>query len=363
MEASVTNKLVIFVISNEEWGKQWLSKHHYANELAKLGFTVYFVDPVKRWKFVDLFSLAVVKKKVKDNLHILFYRNNFPIRFLGKFFLRLNDYLNSYKLSKITGGADVLWWNFDPFRFINTDFFYESKTIYHVVDPYSHFWQDRLQAENADLIVCTNQKYADTYCRYGFSPLFIPHGISKDEFTDGYSTQVRQIRNEVGEFAIIVGAVNNEWDFELLKSIVDKGVKILILGQETNLVDWNDLKANPNIVYQGVVHAKNLKHYINAAKVCLVPYKKRPGKHTRSPLKFLNYLAQYKPIITSFDPFLDIPANRAIYFADKKEDFVRLTKRAMNDNLTVDKRVVQAYLDEHEYPVLIDRILNELKQI
>ncbi len=350
----------IIITSNEPWGEVWYSKQHYANELAKIGFEVFFLDPVQAWRFGDLISFSVTRKIVSKNLYVLTYKNNLPVRIFHRLFLRINDRLNSYKLSKIVDRTDTLWWKFDPFRFIHIGRFSGCPTIYHVVDPYSHFWQDIAQAGNSDLIVCTNEKYANSYRTFGFSPLLVPHGISTDEFAGETDDEVQRIKSDLGEFAIIAGAIGDDWDFELLKSIADEGVKILVLGKETESVGWYDLKAHSNVVYRGVVHAKSIKYYINAAKVCLVPYAPVSGNVVRSPLKFLNYLAQFKPIVTSFDPMLKIPANKAIFFADSNEEFVELTRKAIEGKLEVDRTLVSKYLRKHQYPGLIERILRSL---
>ena len=41
---SLRNKTIL-IISPQAWGKMFLSKHHYAIELAKRGNAVYFLNP------------------------------------------------------------------------------------------------------------------------------------------------------------------------------------------------------------------------------------------------------------------------------------------------------------------------------
>ena len=41
----MTNGKVAFVISPQAWGNMRITKHHYAIELAKLGYTTYYFNP------------------------------------------------------------------------------------------------------------------------------------------------------------------------------------------------------------------------------------------------------------------------------------------------------------------------------
>ena len=48
----------ILVVSNEPWGEVWFSKHNYAFELSRKN-RVLFVDPPKRWRPANVFSLRI----------------------------------------------------------------------------------------------------------------------------------------------------------------------------------------------------------------------------------------------------------------------------------------------------------------
>ena len=65
----------IIVSSNEPWGDVWLTKQHFANELAKLGASVYFLNPVSKWGIGDLFSSQVEIIETPFGIKVVNYRN------------------------------------------------------------------------------------------------------------------------------------------------------------------------------------------------------------------------------------------------------------------------------------------------
>ena len=126
----------IAIVSNEPWGDIWYCKQHYAHELNRLGYPVYFIDPVVRWRFRDLFSTWVASRQVEPNVTVVSYRNNFPVRLFPRLFVRLNDWFNSRKLKRYFNGKRLLWWQFDHIRLISLHGLDPVKRIYHVEDPH-----------------------------------------------------------------------------------------------------------------------------------------------------------------------------------------------------------------------------------
>ena len=53
----------IFLTSNEPWGDVWFSKQHYANELAKMGHQVYFLNAPTGWSPKNLFRINLRVEK------------------------------------------------------------------------------------------------------------------------------------------------------------------------------------------------------------------------------------------------------------------------------------------------------------
>lgn len=237
-----------------------------------------------------------------------------------------------------------------------------GKSIYHVVDPYFHFWQDQVQAENASLIISSSPKYLNRYEQINKNCLLIPHGISHEEFLINADV-VNLINKKYGDFALIVGSITKNVETTLLSKLVKLNIPVVVIGSESSCNDnWKGIKSLEDLHYLGVKHAQELKNYIAAASVCLITYKFAPGKNQvgRSPIKALNYLAQHKAIITTIDTEIGNLHNEAIYRATDPDHFIALVKKGINGELTINNSKINSYLEEHGYPKLISKILTTL---
>lgn len=357
---------IIFIVSNEPWGDTWYSKQHYAWELSEMGYLVYFLNPVDNWKFRNLFCFTINSERISKNLFLINYKNNLPQGGrLFKYFTYINDFINCFKirLRLKHKGAEVIWWKFDPFRFI-VGIKSEYKQIYHVVDPYFHLWQNIEHAKRADLIVCTNLKYISFYNKLvTVNVINVPHGVSANEFIID-KTIVEELRSRYGVFALIIGNINHYVDISLLQRLVDNGTRVLSIGKSSmSSCEWNKLKDNQNFYHLGQMHARNLKHYVAASTVGLVTYKvsgEEEDRFVRSPLKVLNYLSQMRPVISTIPTgIVDIEGD-GVFIAKNKDTFCELVSKAINQEVTINEGLIKNYLEKNSYKSLINIILEEL---
>ncbi len=364
------NKRTIFITSNEPWSPLWFSKHHYANELAKKEHEVYFINPVEKWNLKNLFSLTVKINKEPEGVNVVNYKNNFPVRVFPRLFVWLNDFLNTWKIKrKIKSKPDnIIWWQFDFQRFIWVPFYKKSKRIYHVVDPYMHSRFDRIISRKADLIITVSEKYLQFYKKTqpGKKVIHISHCISEDEKIPDKAI-VEKNRKDYGEFVFFAGLISDEIDYKLLALIADNDFMLLMAGKETklnedNLKLWKKLLKNKNVRYIGVVSAKNLKNIIAASFACITPKCFNPTKFINAggALKNLIYLTQKKPVITSIDSGIPELDEQGLFQAKNIDDFVKLLRRAANNDLFINNDLIEKYVKNHYYSEKIDVIFNEL---
>lgn len=360
----IKNRIVL-IVSNEPWGNIWFSKQHYANELAKMGNKVYFINPNNKWKFSNLFSFkTTIHKTDCENIVVVSTKNNFPQFYFKSILTRVNDFINCQKLNSIVNldNPSLIWWKFEPFRYLSTFPYKSSKTIYHVVDPYTSFWQDQYQVKDADLIVCINQRYYDYYKKKKENVILIPHGISDEEFLLDEAS-VKLIKKQYGNFTILIGTIENDLDLDLLKQLALNNIKVVIIGREIIISkEWKELKTLPNIYYLGEIHAKKINNYISAAKAGLVAYTFNSSITDlgRTPLKTINYLAQNKPVVTSRRTTISTLESQAIYYASDTKEYISFVDKAMNNELFVNEVKVKDYLNDHSYPKLINKVLDQL---
>lgn len=360
----------IFIISNEAWGEVWFSKHHYANELAKLGHSVYFVNPVNNWKITNLFNFKATAHPIKPNLNVINYTNNFPLRVMPKLFLRINDWLNFIKIrSFVPSDSHVLVWQFDVFRFVHFRKRKNIQRIYHVADPYMDKTNDNKIAKQANLIICTSIQYLQYYRSITSTSkvIYVPHGLSKDELKIDL-IEKQNIQKKYNDFALLTGTIAHNVDIDLLLSVAKSNGNIVIIGPKHNFVSdkqkkWDELIELKNVHYIGPINGEELKNWVSASKFCLIAYSfdlLKVNFNVHSSLKFMNYLAQNKLVISTLNGEMESLLQKGIYFAQNKKEFIDYTKEAWKDKLDVDASEIEKILLSRYYPVLIDRVFSSL---
>src|SRR5450755_3125876 len=64
----------ILIISPQAWGQMYISKHHYAITLAKLGNTVYFLNPPELENAKQAREIEISKSYTHHNLFLIDHR-------------------------------------------------------------------------------------------------------------------------------------------------------------------------------------------------------------------------------------------------------------------------------------------------
>ncbi len=350
----------IIITSNEDWSEIWYSKQHYANELSKLGYEVYFLNAPKKWSPFNIFKLGLRRLKVKDNFEVLSYWNQFPLKLFPRLFLRLNDTLNCWKLRSLTKkNNDIIWWHFDPFRFVYLPYFNGIKRIYHVTDDFFEHETDQLLAKEADLVVATSYPHYENYLKkFPSKTIHIPHGIADEQIGEAIPATDDQI--------LLVGTMNDDYDYDLLELITEMlpNATLKIVGPESlkdkqNQAKFQNLISRSNVDYIGAVHSNELVSHIRQANVCISAYKFNMTR-VLSSLKILNYLGQQKPVVTTINYGFESLQNKGVFLATDPSDFIQIIEAILQRKSLLDTDAVKEYLNNRKYPVLINKILNSL---
>ena len=360
----------IFIISNEEWGEMRYSKHNFALELSK-NHQVYFVDPPKKWRIRNIFSLRSSIESIKNNLTVIKYDNNLPVRVFKRFFLYLNDKINVKKIFDYSDNSyPIVLWHFDPNRILYTGGIKTNqlRRIYHVVDPYMDIKNDKIFASKCNLIVIVSAKYKNHYDQFNSNVLFIPHGFIENMLPLRHTKAIR-IKEKYGTYALLIGTLNNSVSYSTILNILKmfSDITFLVIGKETitdatKLCEFHELVNHPNFQFLGALKTEDLNEYISSAKICLITYdfnlKKPIG--TGTPLKTLNYITQYKPIISTIDPEIECLLNKGIFWAKNEQEFIQLFERSINNQLSIDQNLYRKYIAENGIESQIEKILSHI---
>ena len=292
-----------------------VTKHHYAIELSKLGFTVFFLEPTEAtWNFHQS-SFNVTSSGI-ERLFILNQKINIPynLKFHNK---DLYDWFikrHIKKLEKEIGPFDIVW-SFDLTNAMPLKYFSNKiKKIFFAADWPSNE-QAVLAADGADVIVSVAQEILDFYKRFqGVELKMVPHGGAQcffDAAAKPYSKSDQQIR---------VGMSGNFLRPDIDRSTLLKVIKShpeLVFEcfgsyqfQHSNLGGASDtetqafiteLLAKENVIMHGMLTPNQLALELRRMDIFLICYDvaKDQSKGTNYH-KVMEYLVYSKPIVTNF---------------------------------------------------------------
>lgn len=169
----------IVILSTEPWGKMFLSKMHYAIELARQGNNVYFINPPRKIKSKGIAALDFENKI--PNLTII----NTGI-FIGDLFIRYKLFFLYKKISalyvraikKIVNNKIDEVWCFNPHVYVDLKNFKANKVVIFLYD----FYKSKnifKTGETADGIISISQLILDYYSSIKKPKLLLQHGLRK----------------------------------------------------------------------------------------------------------------------------------------------------------------------------------------
>jgi len=221
----MTNKNIL-IISPEKWNWQYVSKHHYAIELAKRGNSVFFLDPPNN----SINDIKIEKTQLENLYNVQAPVVKKGIRFYPKF-LRVLFYKNWLKKleTKINGRIDIIWL-FENSRFYDLEFAGSRLKIYHQVDLNQNF-HVKEAASSADICFCTTDFIREKIKKYNKNVFKIHHGYSPKKNDNGLDKVFLEninnsFKNKIN--GIYIGNMDIKYlDKYLLMSLVDKFPNIM----------------------------------------------------------------------------------------------------------------------------------------
>ena len=216
-------------------------------------------------------------------------------------------------------------------------------------------------------MVSVSNYYKTYYKECNETFLYIPHGISPDEFIIDENVY-QEIKNEHGSgFILFIGTINIDVDLDLIRQLSEelKQYKLLIIGPAfvvgNDKVLFDKICNLPNVHYLKSIHSIFLKYYVALSKVGIVPYKrKRTENIHRTPLKIMNYLAGNKPIVTTINYELSELNEKFIFNANSNKEFIDVTKNILEGKIIIDESELIVFKEKVAYPNLINAILDSI---
>lgn len=332
----------ILLISPEPWGKNFVSKHHYALELAKKGNKVFFLNPPK--KGIPKFNPFLNNKEVSDNLFLIDYQPIFRgLRHLPTFLDVLILKIQIQILERACNTNFNIVWNFENSRFYNfKPWRKEVLKILHIVDLNQDF-QTKAAATTADVCFCTSDFIKAKLKVYNKRVFKIHHGFTPG-FDKGRTPLFEGVNNTK---ALYVGNLHIPYlDWEILSKIVENNsnVDFYFIGPiaKSNIGSSISLKAKEwvskfkeyrNIYFLGEKAAPEIHSYLVEADILLLVYKSDIYKEQlANPHKLMEYFGSGKVVVASYTDEYKGKDN-LLLMANENKQLPALFKKAI-DNLS-----------------------------
>ncbi|MFZ5973499.1 MAG: hypothetical protein ACOYXA_18080 [Bacteroidota bacterium] len=348
----------ILVISPEPWGHIPVSKHHYAQALARAGNKVFFLSPPS--------TEDVVLQTNVPNLFAIEYKTFRGINRLPSFMRNiLNRQLSNHINSKAGGRFNVVW-SFDPFRFQNLAIFNADINIYHAVDVHRAPLEEEL-ARGADLLLSVSDMIMARFNHIDKPKKKVNHGVAP------YFFDQPVLRH--GNKPITVGYVGNldNWciDIPTLIKIVKShpDINFKFIGPYSpNSYLAKVLSDMPHCKLVGRVPSNQLPAHFVDCSLFLMCYRGDEKDINSNHHKILEFLTTGCPVVMNYtDEYKD--KRNLVFMSDSNEELPGLFSSVLNDLARhLQENIVQvrrnfALANGYDHHVVeIDNFIQQLKE-
>lgn len=290
-----------------------------------------FYNPKRFIKF-----LFKPKKKIMENIYSFTPFGFLPVRLINKnriltiihkwlFGSQINKFLNDIKAYE----NRITWiYTLDAFP-VFSDVVKDSRLMVYDCEDENTMngnavLRDMKETEDsflkkADVVFVVSKKIYATRKWKNRNCYLIPNGVDFDFFSGAASVDTplnEGIKNIPRPIAGYLGNVRDWLDFELLEFLADNlpTISFVFVGPIEQDVrrEIASLKKRPNVYFLGRKDREALPGILKGFDICLIPFKYNEFNLATNPLKFWEYLATGKPILSlkipDFEPYEDILA-------------------------------------------------------
>ncbi|AOT71709.1 glycosyltransferase [Geosporobacter ferrireducens] len=294
-------------------------------------------------------------KKVQENITVYCPPPVLPFGNMYPWINRLNQWWQSIFIKRIMkshGMQNPLIWTYMPNSLDLIKKLEYQGLIYDCVDEHSEYkgfihkeallQMEKALAESCDLVFVTAEGLYESKRSYNDHTYCIPNGVNFELFNsvDQESTPIAQEIKGLQKPIIGFVGVIQEWiDLKLIYRIANENPtwSILMVGPIGAGINVEPLKSLPNVHFVGGKKPEELPHYIKGFDVCINPFRQSNLTKNVSPLKFYEYLATGKPIVT-----VDMPAVRTfgdcVMISENEDAFLENIQRALEENSEILKQ-------------------------
>ncbi len=307
---------VIVIVAQEDWGEMFVSKHHYALELARLGNLVYYVNGPDQRSSLTPGEVKIEPSEIHPCLFLVTHRFFYP--YIIKFHATaLHEKLVRIHIKnifrKIKRKVDVVW-SFDISNTMPLKSFPSAciRIFMPVDEPLQPI---AIKAgEGADIIFSVTYEILEKYHEYEVPKHFINHGVSEKFIQNGPLTEEpnnpiriglsgNMLRPDIDHatlLKIIQGNSNILFDIWGTVNHLNSNLIIPEYASKAALKFVTDLSQLENVIMHGQLKSELLAQGLKTVDGFLICYdlKKDQSKGTNYH-KVLEYLATGKVVIAN----------------------------------------------------------------
>jgi glycosyltransferase involved in cell wall biosynthesis len=172
----------------------------------------------------------------------------------------------------------------------------------------------------------------------------------------------------------MIGAINYQLDYELIVRVAQAFPRDqVIMGGKTlgknsapsgnQLAALQRLQQMSNVHMLGFIPPTKVPSYVKAFDVCLMPFIQHRSIEECDPLKFYEFMAMGKPVVTTPVPVTRDHPDLA-YVANSREEFIRLVGDVLDHPEPESKssRRVE-FAQAHDWSAIVETALSVLQRI
>lgn len=246
-------------------------------------------------------------------------------------------------------GNETVLWCYSPSSADITAHLPHKYLIYDCVDRHSAYQghltpavvdgMERDLACGADMVFSTAVGLHETLRQYHPDAQMIPNGAAYEIFSRVQTERdslpcPEEMKNLPHPVFGFVGMLQECIDYDLLEALAKErpDATIFCIGRTLPGVSLDRFKPYANVVFRGLVPQTALPAYIAQFDVCLNVFRAGALSRDVSPLKFYEYLATGKPVVSTREPLQVEDFQDVVYIAQDRAAFLRLCNQAAQEN-------------------------------
>lgn len=299
-------------------------------------------------------------RQIKDNLYLFSPPLLLPLANRYRFINRINQHLTACSLRKVCrqlGFKDTILLTYLPNTVDMIGKLKEKLLVYDCVDEHSAFqgFDPELVREmeiellqKSDLVFVTAQPLYDDKSRFTDNIHMVRNAADVEHFRKALASDTiipEDIKDIPAPVLGFIGRIKEWIDLELISRVAKARPEwsIVMIGPVELDADISKFEELKNVYFPGSRAKEELPGYLKKFDVCLNPFRTGKLAYAVNPLKFYEYLASGKPIVSTPMPEMDM-LEGLVEIGEGTEGFIEAIERALDDS--PDKTAARLALSE-----------------